>query len=275
MRQAHNLKVVGSNPTPATKIKTMTTLAEKLANAWVKKDLIDVKPEDFPKNRKDSHLIQEQFHKFLKKKTVGWKIGMVTKNLQDGAKVDGPMIGRIIDETVLMNPLKIQYSKVPHCILECEFALKFLEDTKMVSGTEDRKGNYEVFISLELVSTRVKPDFKKNLNSRELMFLNVADNGGAGAIVIGDKIQNLHNINLNSIEVEVNLNGKITGAWEKRAHPTEAIKCIINEFKDNPVTFKKGDWFMTGSIIQPIKINKGDKIKVNFKTLGKINLDFV
>ena len=76
-------------------------------------------------------------------------------------------------------------------------------------------------------------------------------------------------------KVEVDLNGKITGAWEKRAHPTEAIKCIINEFKDNPVTFKKGDWFMTGSIIQPMKINKGDKIKVDFKTLGKINLDFI
>ena len=86
------------------------------------------------------------------------------------------------------------------------------------------------------------------------MFLNIADNGGAGAIVVGDKIKNLDNIDLNSIEVEVDLNGKITVAWEKRAHPTEAIKCIINEFKDNPVTFKKGDWFMTGSIIQPMKI---------------------
>ena len=253
----------------------MNTLAEKLADAWIKKDLIDVKPEHFPKSRKDSHLIQEQFHKVLKKKTVGWKIGMVTKKLQDGAKVDGPMIGKIIDETVLINPLKIQYSKVPHCILECEFALKFLEDTKMIPGVENKKDNYEVFISLELVSTRVKPDSKKNLNSQELMFLNVADNGGAGAIVVGDKIQNLDNINLNSIEVEVDLNGKITSAWEKRAHPTEAIKCIINEFKNNPVTFKKGDWFMTGSVIQPMKINKGDKIRVDFKTLGKINLDFI
>ena len=119
----------------------MNTFAEKLANAWIKKDLIDVKSEDIPKNRKDSHLIQEQFHKVLKKKTVGWKIGMVTKKLQDGAKVDGPMIGKIIDETVLMNPVKIQYSKVPHCILECEFALKFLEDTQMVLGVEKKKIN--------------------------------------------------------------------------------------------------------------------------------------
>ena len=253
----------------------MNTLAEKLADAWIKKDLIDVKVEDFPKNRKDSHLIQEQFHKFLNKKTVGWKIGMVTKKLQDGAKVDGPMIGKIIDETVLINPLKVQYDKVPECILECEFALKFLEDTKMEPGVENKKGNYEVFISLELVSTRVQPNCKKNLNSQELMFLNVADNGGAGAIVVGDKIKNIEKVDLNSVEVEVDLNGKITNAWEKRAHPNEAIKCIINEFKDNPVTFKKGDWFMTGSIIQPMKINKGDKLKVNFKNLGKIYLDFV
>jgi len=62
---------------------------------------------------------------------------------------------------------------------------------------------------------------------------------------------------------------------EKRAGPIEAIKCIINEFKDNPVTFKKGDYFMTGSVIQPFKVSKGDKLKVDFRTLGKINLDFV
>ena len=45
----------------------MNTLAEKLADAWIKKDLIDVKSDDFPKSRKESHLIQEQFHKFLKR----------------------------------------------------------------------------------------------------------------------------------------------------------------------------------------------------------------
>ena len=253
----------------------MNSLAEKLASAWLKKDLIDIKSEDLPKNRKESHLIQKQFHEALNKKTVGWKIGMVTKSIQEGAKVDGPMIGKIIEETVLINPLKIEYSKVPHCILECEFALKFLEDTKMVSGAENKKGNYEIYISLELVSTRIKPDAKKDLNSRDLMFLNVADNGAAGAIIIGDKIKNFDSIDLNSIQVEVNVNGKISGSWEKRAHPVEAIKCIINEFKDSPITFKKGDWFMTGSVIQPMKVSKGDKLKINFKTLGKIDLEFI
>ena len=112
----------------------MSTLAEKLVDAWIKRDLIKLKSEELPKNREDSHNIQKQFHAVLKKKTVGWKIGLVSKNLQDGAKVNGPMIGKIIDETVLMNPHKVEYSKVPECILECEFCLKFTEDTKMITG---------------------------------------------------------------------------------------------------------------------------------------------
>ena len=91
----------------------MSTLAEKLVDAWIKRDLIKLKSEELPKNREDSHNIQKQFHAVLKKKTVGWKIGLVSKNLQDGAKVNGPMIGKIIDETVLMNPQKVEYSKVP------------------------------------------------------------------------------------------------------------------------------------------------------------------
>ena len=256
----------------------MNTLAEKLVDAWKKRDLIKINSEELPKSREESHNIQKQFHDVLKKKTVGWKIGLVSKNLQEGAKVKGPMIGKIIDETVLMNPLKVDYSKVPDCILECEFCLKFLEDTKMIPGAENKTGNYEAYIALELVSTRVHSESKKDLSPINMMNLNIADNGGAGAIVIGDQIKNLDKINLDSIQVEINLNGNVTEPFfkgEKRAGPIEAIKCIINEFKDNPVTFKKGDWFMTGSVIQPFKVNKGDKLKVDFRTLGKINVDFI
>ncbi len=256
----------------------MNTLAEKLVDAWKKRDLIKINSEELPKSREESHNIQKQFHDVLKKKTVGWKIGLVSKNLQEGAKVNGPMIGKIIDETVLMNPLKVDYSKVPDCILECEFCLKFLEDTKMIPGAENKTGNYEAYIALELVSTRVHSESKKDLDPINMMNLNIADNGGAGAIVIGDQIKNIDKINLDSIQVEINLNGNVTEPYfkgEKRAGPVEAIKCIINEFKDNPVTFKKGDWFMTGSVIQPFKVNKGDKLKVDFRTLGKINVDFI
>ena len=63
----------------------MSTLAEKLADAWIKRDLIQIKSDELPKNRGDSHNIQKQFHAILKKKTVGLKIGLVSKNLQEGA----------------------------------------------------------------------------------------------------------------------------------------------------------------------------------------------
>ena len=31
----------------------MNKLSEKLANAWIKKDLVDIESGNFPKNRKD------------------------------------------------------------------------------------------------------------------------------------------------------------------------------------------------------------------------------
>ena len=99
----------------------MSTLAEKLADAWIKRDLIQLKSDELPKNREDSHAIQKQFHAVLKKKTVGWKIGLVSKNLQDGAKVNGPMIGKIIDETVLMNPSKLNTVKYLIVFLNVNF----------------------------------------------------------------------------------------------------------------------------------------------------------
>ena len=35
----------------------MSTLAEKLADAWIKRDLIQLKSDELPKNREDSHCL--------------------------------------------------------------------------------------------------------------------------------------------------------------------------------------------------------------------------
>ena len=255
-------------------------LPEKLAQAWSKKNLIDLKTIDekyIPKNRSDSHKLQEQFHNSLKKKLSGWKIGLTTSDIQKEQGLDGPLIGRIIDDTILQNPLEIKLSDVPHCMLECEYALKFLEECKMVPGIENDNSKYEVYISLELTATRINPESKNHLSKQDQMYLAIADNGGAGAIVIGEQIKNFRDINLNQIKVTVDTNGVITKPFfsgNKRAHPNDAIRCITNEFKNNPVIFKKGDWFMSGSIIQPIKVNKGDEFKIDFETLGKFNIKF-
>ena len=52
----------------------MSTLAEKLADAWIKRDLIQLKSDELPKNREDSHAIQKQFHAVLKKKQLVGKL---------------------------------------------------------------------------------------------------------------------------------------------------------------------------------------------------------
>ena len=48
----------------------MSTLAEKLAYAWIKRDLIQLKSDELPKNREDSHAIQTVSYTHLTLPTI-------------------------------------------------------------------------------------------------------------------------------------------------------------------------------------------------------------
>ena len=66
------------------------------------------------------------------------------------------------------------------------------------------------------------------------MYLNVADNGAGGAIVIGDKINDLEKVDPKiQLNLNVDLNGKITRAffYREKPHPTEALNVHLTSLK--------------------------------------------
>ena len=65
---------------------------------------------------------------------------MVTKNLQEGAKVDGPMIGKIIEETVLINPKKLIIAKSLTVYLSVSLPLNFWKILKWFQDRKIKKG---------------------------------------------------------------------------------------------------------------------------------------
>ena len=77
------------------------------------------------------------------------KVTYTEQGLREGMQIEDANISiddkiellNAIGETVLKSPLKIHHNKVPHCILECEFAFKFSEDAKMEPGIENKKDN--------------------------------------------------------------------------------------------------------------------------------------
>ena len=63
----------------------MNKLGTELANAWMKKTLVDLNgfsENEIPKNRDEAYKALNLFYEELDKKTVGWKIGAVAKEVQ-------------------------------------------------------------------------------------------------------------------------------------------------------------------------------------------------
>ena len=63
----------------------MNKLGTELANAWMKKTLVDLNgfsKNEIPKNRDEAYKALNLFYEELDKKTVGWKIGAVAKEVQ-------------------------------------------------------------------------------------------------------------------------------------------------------------------------------------------------
>ena len=94
----------------------MNKLGTELANAWMKKTLVDLNEfskNEIPKNRDEAYKALNIFYKELNKKTVGWKIGAVAKEVQKEEGFDGPVPGKIFEESILKSNCKIEYSQIP------------------------------------------------------------------------------------------------------------------------------------------------------------------
>ena len=77
------------------------------------------------------------------------------------------------------------------------------------------------------------------------------------------------------IKIKLKINDKVTEPYftgTKRIDPRDSLKAFVDEFKDQNISFKKGDYLLCGSLTQPYKINMKDKIIVTYENLRDINI---
>ena len=95
----------------------MNKLSDELANAWVSKTQIDLNNFDkneIPSSREEAYEALNLFYKKIKQKTVGWKIGAVAKEVQIEEGFDGPVPGKIFENTILPSECEINYKAVSY-----------------------------------------------------------------------------------------------------------------------------------------------------------------
>ncbi len=256
----------------------MNKLGKELANAWLKKTLVDLNgfsSNEIPKNRDDAYKVLNLFYKELDKKTVGWKIGAVAKEVQKEEGFDGPVPGKIFKESILPPNCAIEYSEIPYSNLECEYAFKVNQDLKINSQLQKKMNSFKLYTAIDITSSRYVQSSKNKFDKLLQMYLGISDHGNGGKIIIGEELKNWQTTDINKIKIKLKINDKITEPFftgTKRIDPRDSMKTFIDEFKDKNMSFKKGDYLLCGSLTQPYKIRKKDKIIVTYENLRDINI---
>ena len=135
----------------------MNKLGTELANAWMKKTLVDLNgfsENEIPKNRDEAYKALNLFYEELDKKTVGWKIGAVAKEVQKEEGFDGPVPGKIFKETILPSNCSIKYSEIPYSNLECEYAFEIDQDVKIDGELLNKINNFKLHTAIDITASR-------------------------------------------------------------------------------------------------------------------------
>ena len=259
----------------------MNKLGTELANAWMKKTLVDLNEfskNEIPKNRDEAYKALNIFYKELEKKTVGWKIGAVAKQVQKEEGFDGPVPGKIFEESILTSNCKIEYSEIPSSNLECEYAFKFDQNVKIDGELLNEINNFKLYTAIDITSSRYLQSSKNKFNKLVQMYLGISDHGNGGKIIIGEEIRNWQTTEINKIKIKLKINDNVIEPYftgTKRTDPRDSLKAFVDEFKDKNISFKKGDYLLCGSLTQPYKINMKDKIIVTYENLRDINIEIL
>ncbi len=256
----------------------MNKLGTELANAWMKKTLVDLNgfsENEIPKNRDEAYKALNLFYKELNKKTVGWKIGAVAKEVQKEEGFDGPVPGKILKETILPSNCTIEYSEIPYSNLECEYAFKIHKDVKIEDNLLNKINDFKLYTAIDITSSRYVQSSKNKFDKLIQMYLGISDHGNGGKIIIGEELKNWQSSDINNIKIKLRVNDKITEPYftgTKRIDPRDSLKAFVDEFKDKNISFKNGDYLLCGSLTKPHSISQNDNIIVSYENLGDIRI---
>lgn len=257
-------------------------IATLLASAWRTRTLIGaIDAAALPGDRAQAYAIQEETVRKTGERIDGWKVGAVVEAVQRAEGFDGPIPGMILHATLRFGDARFPAAELPEAKLECEYAFRFLDDMPLAQAPytrDDMAGRVAFHVAFDITSTRIAPKFAAALDKLAAMRLGIADNGNGGAIAIGAEIAHWRDLDLLSLGVEMDLNGRrfspvFTG--ENRADPVATLVDTVNDLAARGLFFGAGTYLLTGSLTAPQPIGKGDRAVVDFEAMGRLAVELI
>src|SRR5262245_27858831 len=198
-------------------------LARDLAEAWRSGGTIPLPPAG-PATRQEAYVIQDRMAELIGGDIAGWKVGATVRAVQIFEGHDGPLPGRVFADRYFDSPAKFPANKVRGAKVECEFAMRLTQDlprSTVPVQPADLGGIVTFHPSIELAAVRYAPGTG---NRASTTFDGIADNGGAGAVVLGAAVTDWRRLAFQSMPIDARIDASPPiqmYAPHYRRHPLE------------------------------------------------------
>jgi 2-keto-4-pentenoate hydratase len=253
-------------------------LAHDLAAAWKNGSTIPLPAAgEGPASRAEAYAIQDRMAELIGGKVVGWKVGATVRAVQMFEGHDGPLPGRIFADRCYNTSAKVDAKLYKGAKVECEFAFrltKALPAGKGVVTAADIAQIVTFHPAIELAAVRYAPGTG---NRAANTFDGIADNGGAGAAVLGAAVTDWQHLSLETMAIDARIDGSpaiqaYSGPY--RRSPLDITAETFSDLRARGVTLDAGTCVLTGSASLPTPIRPGQTLVARFGELAPLTLTF-
>jgi 2-oxo-3-hexenedioate decarboxylase/2-keto-4-pentenoate hydratase len=249
--------------------------------ASARRDLAPLRPlaaEIAPRDEAEGYRIQDAVHAVLAAEVgplVGYKIGCTSAVMQNYLGIPHPCGGGVFSRGVHASGVGLRHGDFVRVGVECEIAVRFSRDLALAAApftAGSIAGAIDAYYpAIEIVDDRYA-DWR-SIGAPTL----VADDFFAAGCVLGQPVPRAAAPDLLGVVGRAVINGvevgRGTGA-DVLGHPHAALAWLANHLAAQRKSLRAGQIVLTGSLVQTMWLNPGDRVLMEMSGLGSVAAEF-
>lgn len=205
-------------------------------------------------------------------RVVGLKTGLTSRAKQETMGVHTPILGHILDSSVVAEGAPIHCDELIHPRAEPEIAFLLEQGLEgPVTAAQARRATAMVMPAVEIIDSRFA-NFRFGLGDV------IADNTSASRVVFGSANRQPTDLDLRTIGMVYSKNGAVESTAAGAAilgNPWEALAWLARRASSLGRPLQAGDLVLAGALADAVFVKPGDHVLVEFASLGILSISFV
>lgn len=233
-----------------------------------------------PRTRAEGYAAQAQLTAVSGRGVAGWKIAATSAGGQAHINVSGPLAGRILQGQMHAPGATLPAAGNFMRVAEPELAFSFARDLPPRERAYTERDVMEAVGALHAAIEVPSSRFTDFTTAGEAQLL--ADNACAHQFILGPVVQaNWRATDLSAHRVAGTVTKKDGRTWTREGagaavlgDPRKALAWLANELRALGVTLKAGEFVTTGTCMQPLELEPGDRAEADFGAFGRLAMRF-